>query len=260
MKGDFHTLHSWVLQDLLTADAVDVGEWHSQDVSGNPLLVTRELTNYIIEYPIPPTIEELQEEVKPNLPFAEAQFQDRVSGEPLNPPPSHTLWPWLHEASLSGGKFSHTYSERFWPKRATAAPWHCEQPELHGIREPYGDLGDVVRQLERNPYTRQAYLPVFFPEDTGNVSNVRVPCTLGYHFLYRAGALNITYFIRAVDFVRHFRDDVYMACRLCQWVVEQLTDHEGFMETPGRLTMHIVSLHYMKGDEAKLRKEYGATR
>jgi thymidylate synthase len=66
----------------------------------------------------------------------------------------------------------------------------------------------------------------------------------------REGKLNMTYFIRSCDLVRYLRDDVYMACRLVQWVVDrlQLLRLEPIGLEPGMLTMHIVSLHCFAGD------------
>ena len=46
--------------------------------------------------------------------------------------------------------------------------------------------------------------------------------------------------------MRHFKDDVYMAVRLAQWVRDQLP-HEGTL-TMGELTMHIGSFHIFDGD------------
>jgi thymidylate synthase len=80
-----------------------------------------------------------------------------------------------------------------------------------------------------------------------------VPCTLGYHFLLRDDVLSMTYFIRSCDFIRYFRDDVYMACRLVQWVSSRLEEAD-VMAQPGVLTMHIVSLHCFEGDVPRLRK------
>lgn len=260
------------LQYLLRhlGQVVDVGEWQSIRRSERDLPQQRtiELQNVSLEMVIPPTIEQLKDEVKPNLPFAEAQFQDRVSGHPLNPPPSDKLWPWAHhlDDDKQGGQYSHTYPERFWPKQAgdifvDGRDMAAENKYNVGLRFPYGDLQDVVSQLASSPYTRQAYLPVWFPEDTGAVHGERVPCTLGYHFLLREGKLSVTYFIRSVDFYRHFPDDVYMAARLCQWVAEQCREECIKRETyayeefvPGSLVMHICSLHVFEAERKRLKK------
>jgi hypothetical protein len=43
-------------------------------------------------------------------------------------------------------------------------PAYDESAIHRGIYFPYGDLNDVVEELLRDPTTRQAILPVFFPE------------------------------------------------------------------------------------------------
>lgn len=183
---------------------------------------------------------ELVTECKPNLPWADEHFAERVSGIAYNPPPSHKIWPFAQQGNKEHGgdsKFSHTYPERMWP------------PELKGIRYNYGQLSDVVKQLIREPATRQAFLPIWFPEDTGAIVGQRVPCTLGYHFLLRQGFLHCIYHIRSCDYIRHFRDDVYLAARLVTWMIDECADKTfkngpfwSYVK-PGILTMHIGSLH-----------------
>ena len=249
-KTSFSHLTTLMAGSLLDAPKVDVGEWQAQQVS-DPAMVTRELQNTIFELDIPRTMQMLQQEVKPNLPWAEDHFQERVSGKPFNPPPSSDWWPYAQqghkEHTDDTGMFSHTYPERFWPKHAGS----LGSLGNVGIRFDYGDLNDVVLQLQNSPYTRQAYLPVWFPEDTGSVQGQRVPCTLGYQFLVRDHKVHITYLIRSCDFVRHFPDDVYMAGRLLQWVTEQL---DGF--GVGSLTMWMGSFHIFEGDVPMLRRQY----
>src|SRR5688572_16733541 len=216
---------------LKTGIEVKVGEWQAIKDPNLPMSNTLELQNVSIQLRVPSLLKTLQDIVCPNLPWAEDHFLERVSGEPLNPPPSHEWWPYAQKNNnqhLKHEKFSHTYPERMWPKYAgedyadmqdsCSVAWEPRQ----GIRYWYGDLDDVVNQLYKSPGTRQAYLPIWFPEDTGAVHGERVPCTLGYHFLIRREQLWITYYIRSCDFFRHFADDVYMAMRLGQWVAEKL--------------------------------------
>jgi hypothetical protein len=249
-QTSFKHMKTLMAGSLIRADLTDVGEWQAQKID-NPLMITRELTNVIFDLKITNNIEGWQTQIEPNLPWAEDHFNERVSGEPLNPAPSEAWWPYAqrgtedHKIDFSR-KFSHTYPERFWPKFAENNEGNM------GIRYNYGDLNDVVALLKRSPMTRQAYLPVWFPEDTGANYEQRVPCTLGYHFLLRNGVLGITYFIRSCDFVRHFSDDVYMAGRLCQWVADQVADGN-----VGYLSMHIGSFHIFDGDVAKLKRDYG---
>lgn len=272
----FPAIRNELLRELVDAPEVDVGTWHAMDVSDKPQLVSHELQNVVFEMGIPqepwlgpdegyasafddwPTL---------NKEWAEEHFQERVSGKPLNPPPSHVRWPWAshNEKHQADEKFSHTYPERMWckfaphPEFVTPITLTREaNNEGHvGIRFVWGDLNTLIRVLKENPYTRQAYLPIWFPEDlTAADQGERVPCTLGYHFMVRnyAGTprLNVTYMIRSCDFLRYFADDVYMACRLGQWVLDQLSWGPAIM---GQLTFHTMSLHVFKGDLPRLAKE-----
>jgi hypothetical protein len=212
-------------------------------------------------------------DIKPNLPWADDHFLERVSGQPLNPGEQWKNWPYALSADKfrteGGGKFSHTYMERYWPKDAES---HWDRPvgPRMGIRYPYGDLNDVVSHLLGDTSTRQAYLPVWFPEDTGVVHGERVPCTLGYHFIQRNGYFHATYYIRSCDFVRHFRDDLYLTVRLWLWVLDQLREREAEVAKRtgdahqfwhqirlGMFTFHCVSLHCFVHDWNKL---YGTTK
>jgi len=162
----------------------------------------------------------------------------------MNPNPSHVRWPWWagqdEKSKNKDGTFTHTYSERFWPHI------RCE-----GIRYAFGDLDSLVHLLLKYPTTRQAYLPIFFPEDTGAVHGGRVPCTLGYHFLMRDGFMHVHYPIRSCDFVRHFRNDCYLTIRLLLWILDRLRekdpDHWGHV-LPGMFSMWCGSLHVFLND------------
>lgn len=276
LPDDFQVMGS----DLIEAPEVDTGHW--QSLKEVPQTKTRELTNVVVLYEIPEILGMMVQDLKPNLPWAEDHFQERVGGKPLNPGEQYKNWPWYRgnvEAHQSGLlQFSHTYMERFWPKHA-APMWNeagCQTDEAYGIRYNYGDLNDVVKLLAREPYTRQAILPVFFPEDTGAHHGGRIPCSLYYHFMIRDGRLDVNYTIRSCDFLRHFRDDVYMAARLCQWVLAELQSRVFFKTvgeypddrpvqllnlfdqvTAGKLTMLMHSLHIFEGDLPKMRREYG---
>ena len=193
-----------------------------------------------------------QEVVRPNLPWAEDHFRERVGGQPLNPSPSEAWWPFARQGNAEhkkeDEKFSHTYPERFWPKWA-GIPQDLEPATGYGphrgIRYEYGDLLNLVHILQKNPMSRQAYLPIWFPEDlTAADDGLRVPCSMGYHFLSPTmDLLDCVYTMRSCDIVRFYRDDVYMAGRLLQWVAQE-TDM-----TPNRLIVHIDNLHCFPGDK-----------
>lgn len=253
------------------AKEVDTGHW--QSLSGVPQTKTIELTNVHLTFggdlkPLPATVEGLQGYFKPNLPWAEDHFQERVSGDPLNPGEQFRNWPWYRsgvEDHKARGQFSHTYMERFWPRYAPEGVWSQKARQMSmggqaGIRYRYGDLNDVLDLLAREPYTRQAYLPVWFPEDTGAHHRGRVPCTLGYHFMMRERKLHIMYPMRSLDFVRYARDDFYMAARLGLWVLEQLwlaSGCDGIWNnvTLGELNVVTSSLHIFENDLPMLKRK-----
>lgn len=287
---------------------VRAARWQSTDVSEKPEMRMREILNTSFSVSLL-GIEDLsywKEDIRPNLPWADNHFEERVSGVPWNPGEQWKNWPYAHSADRhrkeEGGRFSHTYMERYWPryvghnffddnwKRHGVEPLIRERErylnhkaDLRGIRYRYGDLGDVVNHLFNDPLTRQAFLPVWFPEDTGVVHRERVPCTLGYHFILRNGFFHSTYYIRSCDFVRHFRDDLYLSLRLHLWVLDQLRYHpyrtktyktpgedspevtqalkratepvqknEWWNVKPGLFTFHCVSMHCFQNDWQKL--------
>lgn len=242
---------------MLEGPAYNRGEWQSDGSS----LKTYEFWNCILELSPGMDLKMLQNYIRPDLPWAEDHFQERISGQPLNPPPSAERWPWhqaakdLHTDELKS--YSHTYPERFWPKFANHK--QIDDPEMFpphahmGIRYPYGDLADLIRVLKDRPFTRQAYLPIFFPEDTGAPVGQRIPCTLGYHFIRNGQKLDCNYFIRSCDMTRHLRNDMYMAARLLQYVNSQVKSDYG-LPYIGKVTMFISNLHIFEEDAWRWRK------
>lgn len=279
ISNPFKNVFAEMQNQLLETEPVNVGEWQSQKIEALML----ELRNVSISIPLPQTAQALVEMTGAHLPWAEDHFLERVSGEPLNPSPSEAWWPFARkkanttnaEHKSEGEAFSHTYPERMWPKYANIdwvvvneAPGYSSQmmPEdiNRGIRFEYGDLDDVVDQLIRTPFTRQAFLPIWFPEDTGAVHGKRVPCTLGYHFAIRQGKLDITYYMRSTDLLRHFQDDIYLAGRLAQWVADKVTYGLGAEGSPGaigvgELIFHTANLHIFEADRGMIeyRKSQG---
>jgi thymidylate synthase len=188
-----------------------------------------------------------------------------VSRIAYNPPPSAEYWHRdkdavdEHRTIMERGemKYSHTYPERYWPNNANTIG-----DERHeGIRFTYGDLDDVVKLLVMSPMTRQAYLPVWFPEDTGAHHGERVPCSLGYHFLLRENKLDCAYFIRSCDAIRHLRNDIYLTCRLVHWVINECAMRERSPDllweevSPGNLYMWIGSMHCFAAERQGLRRK-----
>lgn len=261
-----HQMRVRFLELAKQGKVVDTGHWQAlRDV---PHTRTFEIQNAVVEMIIRPTKSSWAEFIRPNLPWAEDHFLERVGGEPLNPGEQYKNWPWYRggvEDHKQQGHFSHSYMERFWPKWANGQ-------KNEGVRFPYGGLDELLALLARDPQSRQAYLPIWFPEDLqASMDNERVPCSLGYHFLLRDNELHCFYPIRSCDFVRYLRDDAYMAGRMVQWLLDQLVDREGNDDkpvpadrtnnpwnaaVPGTLTMFIPSLHIFEGDIPKMRREH----
>lgn len=254
--NNFKDLHKKLADSLLDTEPFNAGKWQAVDISGSSAHDTYELLNTTIWLDIPEFNYETVKMVDPDLPWAEGHFQERVAGLPVNPGDWHDKWPYhsngkgIHQKPDQ--KYDHNYMERFWARkvlREVKVPSgkiaHYET--FKGYRFDVGDLGDVVRLLQDEPGTRQAFLPVWFPEDTGASQGQRVPCTLGYQFIIRQDQLHVVYFLRSCEVYRHFKNDVYMAMRLGQWVRDSLTEKNSDLKM-GTLTMQITSLHGFVGD------------
>ena len=273
------------------SNLVHSARWQGADIANKPEMATHEVTHMAFsvnmgDMKVPSTavggtLGTLQDDIKPNLPWADDHFEERVCGVPINPGKEWANWPYGKSAATfldKRGMFNHNYMERYWPKEAgylqgptidamdyeekiaeklgaTTARIIDSPPINRGIMYEYGDLYDVVRLLVSDPHTRQAYLPVWFPEDTGGGSK-RAPCTIGYHFLMRDGRIDINYHIRSCDFVRHFRDDLYLTARLLLWVIDECRklDQRWLDILPGKFIMQIGSLHIFRNDYQMLFK------
>lgn len=242
---------------LTQSYTVRAPRWQGIDVSSKPEMAMKEIYGHSVVVPLraEESIDYWQNDITPNLPWADEHFEERVGGQPLNPGNSWKTWPWGNSADkfrTQGGKFDHTYMERFWPKHAPMASEELHPSVLAGIRFEYGDLNDLVDHLAADPLSRQAYLPIWFPED--GTCKGRRPCTLGYHFLMRHDHLHLTYYIRSCDFVRHWSDDCYLAVRLQLWVLDRLRERNAAWKDVkmGLYTMHVASLHMFINDWNRL--------
>lgn len=241
------------------------GIWQGQEsYKDMEMLIKRDVT---LKLSIPKWPGDLIHITSPDIPWAESHFQERIGGQPINPGETYKIWPYAnfdknHEFQKDE-KFDHNYMERFWPKLAGHAQFdglglkngsEYRKSTNQGIRFEFGDYEDVVKQLSDNTLTRQAFLPIFFPEDTGAKNNIRVPCTLGYLFEIFDGNLDMTYYIRSCDVFRHLRNDIYMAGRLVQHTRNLLLIN-GIEVRTGKLNMKIANLHVFENDLYALKKK-----
>ena len=252
-----------------SSEPVTTERWQGIKANTN----TRELLNIDISVDLH-RIEDLnywRGDILPNLPWADDHFLERVCGDPLNPGEQWKHWPWSDSADKfrQSGRFNHNYMERLWPKFARRTedgnlpvrgflrgyPEVDKRPKF-GIGHSYGDLQDLVELLSEEMYTRQAYIPLFFPEDTGKGDGGRKVCTLGYQIIVRCDQAHIWYPMRSCDFIRHWADDCYLAVRLLIWIIEQCRKRNSNWEhiSPGTFSMHATSFHIFENDYIELQK------
>lgn len=268
----FHALMQTLeYQFEVNSQKVKTTRWQGMDVSKKPDMATRELLNVSMSVSLPDIelLEYYRGDIQPNLPWADDHFEERVLGLPLNPGETWKSWPWALSADKfrTDEQFNHTYHERYWPKYAgrtleghlTTACGGFDLVKgidrglepIRGIRHTYGDLTDLVHLIAIEPDTRQAYIPIFFPEDTGIGDGGRKPCTLGYQVIMRDKRLHIIYPIRSCDVIRHLRDDIYLTVRLLLWILQQCRQISPKVwrdVTLGTYTMHCTSLHMFEND------------
>jgi len=272
---DFSEVVGRLRKAMKTAGQVENERWQGIDVSKDPAARMYELRNVTFEVDLR-GIEDLdhwRNDIKPNLPWADDHFLERVGGEPLNPGVQWMHWPWGRSADRFRDEkeiFNHTYMERLWPKYSRRTPEgklpvviprdSRKYPSLdvrpnQGVAFSLGDLQDVVELLVKEPSTRQAWIPLFFPEDTGYGDGGRKPCTLGYQFLVRHDRIHVWYPLRSCDLAHHLQDDCYLAVRLMLWVLGQCRSYDRDrwgMISPGTYAMHMTSLHVFENDRKDL--------
>lgn len=250
-------IREMILVVLADGELIHTEKWQGLGIKQRPEAAMKEYLNFMFQAEMPSEeLDYYRQQLDPTLPWADDHFLERVSGQPLNPPPSASWWPYAHKDNadykVDGKVFTHSYPERLWPKRANGAT-----EDRVGIRYPYGDLRDVINLLHREPLTRQAFINIWNHEDTGAMHGDRLPCTIGWHFIQRQGYLHVAYWIRSIDVLRHARNDLYMTVRLVLWVLDELRklDRQWRLVKPGVLSFHGVSVHCFVGDQLKLGKQ-----
>lgn len=159
--------------------------------------------------------------------WVEAEFEERVREFPMNPGDAWKIRQDVWEEFLVRGQFEYTYNERL---------------------NYRNNLDTIINELKRNNDSRQAWLPVFSPDDLQGIGGgFRLPCTLGYQFVIREGLLHIIYNQRSADIFTHFGNDVALAWRLKNYVAEKVGVQSGY------LYHNITSFHAYQKDWGKLR-------
>ena len=223
--------------------------YQNKNIEGKEDFVTKELIceQYcLLELPDPENLFIFMEEEARE--WAEAEFQERVSGECLNPGEAWKLRKNVWEEFLVDGKFDYTYPERI------------NQLVMYDYL-PTTKLKAIIKLLKEDPDTRKAILNIYGSfydyhsrvEDYDRLDgHARIPCSMYYDFLIRENQkgekiLNITYHQRSSDFITFFGTDVYFAWKLMEYVADKVG------VKPGYLYHTIDSIHSYKKDWTKLK-------
>lgn len=191
----------------------------------------KELRNYSFTVKNP-SISSKYQMPKVTQPWADSEFYERIRNKSVNHGLAYKHRPEVWEELMEGGQFSYTYGER-----------------LNGRMGYPNPLQDLIHSIALDPTTRRAFLPVYQPGDTKLGQNHRVPCTLGYHFEPVGNKLHMTYMMRSSDFTTHFQNDLYLAVRLLDHVVQAVNEemNESFFSR-GEFTFFSVNLHVFERD------------
>lgn len=131
------------------------------------------------------------------IPWAEKEFQERISKKSINPGEAWQEWKAFWAPKLVGGKFDYTYSERCSPQ-----------------------LDALITKLKTDSTTRRAILLIYYPNDIN--SKGRVPCTVASQYVIRNNKLCSLYLLRSSDIVNLLPADLYHYIRLQQWLSKEL--------------------------------------
>jgi len=162
----------------------------------------------------------------PTQPWADAEFNERISRTAINPGEAWKLRSNIWETFLdpNTGCFAYTYAERF---------------------SRNNQIDQIINRLKEDPESRQLFLAMWDSSDITKIGGIsRVPCTLGYLFQFRRGTLNLTYLQRSADFVNHFTNDVYLATKMLYYVAQETS------LPVGTYTHWVGSLHVFRKDTA----------
>ena len=110
-----------------------------------------------------------------------------------------------------------------------------------------GQLDKILGLISERRETRQAVLMIYNPSrDVDRLSRGRIPCTIGYQFFIRSGALHMVYMMRTADLVNIFAADLYMAEKLKGYFSERLS------VLKGDLSVLVNNLHVYREDMNRL--------
>jgi len=207
---------------------------------------TLELMNYVYTVTDPKF-----EDLTPVQPWADAEWAERragIEGNPVNPGRAYrrrTDLDWSDYLEIDDVPFS-THPSRIAHMDVEAMHAHTSKVAFsYAYSERFSrfqQVRNVIARLKTDPASRQLVVGMWSMNDSTRLGQRRVPCSLMWHFLYRGGALHMTYFMRSCDFAAHFQNDVFLSLRLQEYVAEQT----GLKR--GHFAQFMSSLHVYRKD------------
>ena len=234
------------IQRDLREMGIHVDNTHMQDKQGS--FPTYELYNY--GYTV---LEPSLDDLKPVQPWCDEEWKDRfrgIKGDGLNPGRS---WNWREDDHMIWADYLEAEGVPL-EKGVTPADWKRENAErgyepflfAYTYSERFAinqQVLRIIRELRNNPNSRQLYVSLWDPHhDAERLGKRRVPCSLGWHFMFRNELLHVTYFMRSCDFVTHFHNDCWLTLKLLHYVAD-CADMK-----PGRFSHFINSFHVYEKD------------
>ena len=199
---NFNEAKSELARDLKELGVkVSTKTYQNLNTDGNPDLDTYELTNYHYRIEHPDTISAKHPE------WAKVEFHERVTNV-RNPGEAWKLRKELWSKFLNeDGQFDYTYGDRLF------SWWH------------------IVKTLKDDPNSRRAVLNIWDGVDVYRAHrNVRVPCSLYYHFRVQNDRLNMCYVMRSCDFIEHWQNDLWLAKEFLRLISDKLPVDTGYLE------------------------------
>lgn len=229
---NFKEAHNELARDLKEMGVKVENNSRHDKYDDNPDYHTLELLNNMYT-----VMEPKLSDLNPIQPWADAEWEERLNGilgKPQNPGRAIALrsddgkdnheWRDYIEVSgkpVSGLKDQKTYDQIFKENDEGDARYRFSYtyPERFALV----DQGmRIIEELKKHPLSRQLWLSIWDPnKDPEFMGTRRVPCTIGYHFIKRQGALNINYVMRSCEYGTHFQNDCYLAMKLLHFVADK---------------------------------------
>lgn len=155
--------------------------------------------------------------------WAEEEWLERISTQTMNP---GNAWmkrrDYWHQFLNRFGMFDYTYNTRM----------ECQ-------------LDYAIDLLRKDPMSRRACISIWSNYENFSDLDIRVPCSMYYHFMIRDKHMYVDYHQRSCDLIEHWRNDLYFAMRMGNHIAKSLGMHD-----PNKLRVihRVGSLHAYNKD------------